>query len=149
MGQSKDLARVYRIIKMVAQDIDPFGKSREEIISSIRSGLRNNLTYVRAIRSYTHSSFSVRGFKSGTDKKFVQSKYTKIGLPSREKIMVNKMIDTVVDEMDYDDSFSALQRSLDKAEVCNRQAKAVADETDVLIGELDSISNFLETGEWV
>lgn len=142
----EDIVKVYRSVKNIAASIDTDNRSREHIVSEIKRKLRFQFGYRPYVRCSALFNNRHRRY-SGADKKFkkfVKPKYNKIGLPSKEISMLNKMIDSVVDGLQCNEtSLCDLDNAVSKMGTITHRAKNINDDCEDIIDELDKISDYL------
>jgi hypothetical protein len=143
----KEIADVYRAVKKAAADIDTNNKSRGEVVAEIRQKLKYQFGY----RPYVRGSVLFNNYSrtySRADKKFkrfIKPKYNRIGLPSKEISMLDKMIDNVVDGLQCNEtSLSDLDSTVSKMNTITHRAKNINSDCEDILHELDKISDYLD-----
>jgi len=114
----------------------------------IKNAAKTRLKYRFGYRDYRGWKSHGYGLSNKKYKRFIKSKYYDMGLPSKEKIMLDKMIDTVIDGLECNDSsFTELTDVISKLDVMAHRAKTINDDCDSVITELNKICASLEDGE--
>lgn len=139
----EDIITVYRAVKeAVANNYSPT-KSRSQIVSEVKLELKLKFGY-KHYCGYNRRLLASPGYNEKY-KRFVKDKYYKIGLPSKEKDMLDNMIESVVDNLECNEvSLNDLKGTVSRMDVLTYRAKDINSDCSNILEELEKISNKLE-----
>lgn len=130
----EELAEIYSVIKEQALITNSPFKSKSQLARDIKIELRNKFGYSR------NDTSSDKRFK-----KFFIIKYRNIGLQSKETRMLDNMINSAIDSLEYNEvSLSDLSRTVTKMDSLSSKANSLNLDCDNIIKELNKISKELE-----
>jgi len=128
----KDYTFLYRLIKTSIREAGRQDHlSRRQLVNSIRGRVKFKL-----LRQYRWKS----EFKA-----VVRKKYSNLGLESKEIIMVDKMIEKALDELDdTGDSIATLIKSIEKVSSCVSKAQTINKDSEDIVSQLDKLMSILD-----
>jgi len=142
----EEIRHVYGEVKSVVASI--YASNPDLSAPEIRSAAKTKLKYRFGYRDYRGWRMHGYGTTDKKYKRFIKSKYHSIGLPSKEMQMLVKMINAVVDGLECNEnSFAELNSAICKVDTAASKAKAINQECDGVVAELDKICKYLEDSE--
>ena len=134
------MASLYSSIKAMANEVIYYGKPR----GYIKTDIIRRIKYTSCFREYiTPTRYWEKHGKRRLGRKLFD-KYHKIGLKSKEKEMVYKMVDNIVDALETKETFTGLGQAIATMSVYKARAEEINEESEKVIAELVKITEELE-----
>lgn len=148
----EDMKRAYKAIKELANEANDGKVCKQEVTDYIRSRLRFKLGYITyhyKYGKYITNDYNRNRSENKRMKRFYKSKYNHMGLPSKEQVMVDKMIESVVDNLEINEaSLATINSVVGRISSFADRAKKINSDCESIKTELDKIPNYLDTGSW-
>jgi len=142
----EEISHVYKEVKSVIASV--CADNPNWSAPAIKRAAKIKLKYRFGYRDYRGWRMHGYGITDKKYKRFIKPKYYAIGLPSKEMIMLDKMIDNVIGDLGCNDnSFAELDMAVQKVGAAVGRAKSINSDCEAVVAELDKICNYLENGD--
>lgn len=141
----EDIVTVYRAVKdAVSKEYSP-NKSKSQLITDVKLVLKRRFGYRIYYSMGSRKWLSTSPAYDKKYKRFVKDKYHNLGLPSKERNMLDNMINSVVDSLECNEiSLNDLKGTVSRMDILANRAKTINSDCDNIVKELEKISSELE-----
>lgn len=132
---------IFKCVQSAIKSIGCRNKTREQMVALVAEKVRRDILFDPFRQTTYFDSYK----KPNKLKQFVKSKYWKIGIPSKEKIMLKKMIIASLDDLDFNESnINSLSSTISQMELIAIEAEDINKSSDQVVDSLNKISASLE-----